>query len=411
MKRRKITLPGTVFQRPNGRWTAMTTGAAGYGPRRSIGTFATREEAEECLERHVLLGGPATRREAAEAPTCHSLGEQDRTSELEQQTVGDYLTGWLDEVLARELETGLLARSTAQSYRRIVLGDIIPDLGHLPIADLEPKHLRTWLAHLRERGLGDRSVVKVFGMLHRAFADSDLPTNPIYLPRRDRPRVRSTREVIRPTVDDVTAWLEHILCCPESGGESLYPLWRVMATTGIRRAEACGLTWEDLEAHDGIWLLTVSRNLLIDSGTLYTGPPKSREGYRSIRLDEATAATLTAYRQATASRETVKVETRDGHGEFDFMFRWGPTLTAMNPDTVTRLFLKEWKHTRLRPGVTLHGLRHSHGSALLQAGMSEIEVAAHLGHNPQVLLTIYARDLDEVRRHQRLAATVERLYG
>jgi integrase len=43
------------------------------------------------------------------------------------------------------------------------------------------------------------------------------------------------------------------------------------------------------------------------------------------------------------------------------------------------------------PSVTLHGLRHTHASQLIAAGLDVVTVSRRLGHsNPSVTLNVYA---------------------
>jgi integrase len=42
------------------------------------------------------------------------------------------------------------------------------------------------------------------------------------------------------------------------------------------------------------------------------------------------------------------------------------------------------------PAVSLHSLRHAHGTLLLDQGERIHDVAARLGHDPAVLLRVYA---------------------
>ncbi len=54
-------------------------------------------------------------------------------------------------------------------------------------------------------------------------------------------RPRETDEV-RPvwTLTEARRFLDHV------GGDRLYPLWRLLLVTGLRRGELCGLRWRDL---------------------------------------------------------------------------------------------------------------------------------------------------------------------
>jgi integrase len=67
----------------------------------------------------------------------------------------------------------------------------------------------------------------------------------------------------------------------------------------------------------------------------------------------------------------------------------GPDGRPRNTKNVSEAFRKLVAKTGLPP-VTLHALRHGHASPLLDRGERIHDVAARLGHDPAVLLRIYA---------------------
>jgi integrase len=399
MRGKQIVLAGSVYARRNGRYTAVTPPLRaddGRSVRRSLGTVNDRDEAVARLRAANLRGFEAI----APLVALNSRRERLRT----------YLEDWVAG-LEQEERAGTLARSTRRDYEQVVRKHIVPDLGSIPLGELAAGHVKVWLQRLRLNGLSDRTVAKAYRCLHRALADSDLPTNPASLPRKDRPRVLATRRIVRPTLDEVLAFLGHVEGCDRPGGHRLHPLWRLLGVTGLRRSEACGLTWDEVRLGGDPAIVLVVRGLHQDGGDFYVARPKSREATRAVSLDAATRDLLGRVQSTARSNAPVKVRSGAGCAALDLVFRWGEENGPMRPDAVSRLFVEEWGHAGLRPGVSLHGLRHCRGSVLLAAGRPVTEVAAELGHSPQVLLQTYGRDLDAAKRHAALAEVTERLYG
>jgi len=266
-----LTVPGSTWQRPNGKWTAqsgqITKDRRVVAPRRTLGTFDTKEEADEARVRHILIEDPPV------------------MSADETTVVSEYLAGWLAGTIREREATGDLARSTRRDYQQVVGSHIVPALGHLRIKDLIPARVVAWLRLLRVKGLSERTVQKVWRVLYKALEDADLDRNPARLPKKDRPKARRKR-VVRPTVDDVNEFLDHVARCGATGARPLELYWRLAATTGLRRSEACGLTWADLEIDNGNPTLTVRRGLHPIGKRLYVSPPKSDESHRTIGLSE-----------------------------------------------------------------------------------------------------------------------------
>lgn len=77
--------------------------------------------------------------------------------------------------------------------------------------------------------------------------------------------------------------------------DRLYALWHVVAHRGLRRGEACGLAWEDVDLSAG---LTAIRRQLVQNGwEVIESRPKSEAGNRFIALDAGTMAALQAHKE------------------------------------------------------------------------------------------------------------------
>src|SRR5258708_9089282 len=76
-------------------------------------------------------------------------------------------------------------------------------------------------------------------------------------------------------------------------GHRLYALFHLVALRGLRRGEAAGLRWADLELDAGT--LTVTGQLQQFGGRLVAGAPKSEAGRRVVALDRTTIAALRAH--------------------------------------------------------------------------------------------------------------------
>ncbi len=384
-----VRVPGSVYQRSSGRWTGVTSAVfdpvEGRSRRVSLGTFDSRVEAQQAL---------------TEFNNARSVRSG---LDVGRQLLGEYLVGWL-KLVESQVEVGHLARRTLGGYEEAVRIHISPGLGHLRVADLNHLVVHGWLTSLREaKGLSDRTVVRLYRVFHRAMADAPLPTNPAALPKHLRPVVRSKRDIVRPTPDQIGRFLHHVQDCDRS--EYLYPLWRLAAVSGMRRGELAGVAWPDVTLDGGS--LQVERSLGVDAGVVFAKTPKSAAGRRLIGLDADTVAVLRSHRtRLAADRLSTGEDYEVDPLGLDLVFRAGPDGSLLRPDYVSGYFVGEWKHAGLQSGVTLHSLRHTMASLLVAEGYTIVEVAAHMGHTPEVLQRVYARDLDPEAREVRVAETV-----
>lgn len=157
-------------------------------------------------------------------------------------------------------------------------------------------------------------------------------------------------------------------------GERRHLLWRLLAVTGLRRGEACGLKWMDLNLRSG--MLSVHRQRVVQEypRMVVEKQPKSHNGFRTLALDEQTVELL---RQAELASQSAYV----------FV---GRTSMPLRPDNVTDQFNKTAVRVGVRP-LGPHQLRHLLASSLLERGYGIHEVAERLGHDPGTLMKHYAR--------------------
>jgi len=260
----RMNIPGTVYRRPNGKFQALGPfvhdPTQGKWVRPNLGVHDTEDEANDALLRfhdEKNAGGSV-------------LTALDVRSTLVRQ----YLKEWLTLVQG-QVESGQLARRTATGYESAIRLHIAPALGHLKVADLNHLVIHRWLVTLgQDKGLADRTILRIYRTLHRAMADSPLPENPAMLPKHLRPRVRKEKRTYRPTVDEIRCFLVHVGGCRVS--TYLGPMWRLAAATGMRRGELVAVTWSDIDFDLG--RLQVDRMIGMDSDDVFVKGPKSDAG-------------------------------------------------------------------------------------------------------------------------------------
>jgi len=90
--------------------------------------------------------------------------------------------------------------------------------------------------------------------------------------------------------------------------ERLHPLLRLVLMTGLRRGEAVGLGWSDVDLDEKV--LTVRQQVVDVRGELHIGPPKTKSGERVVPFDDETAAVLRAQKRAQGAERLARFGTR-----------------------------------------------------------------------------------------------------
>jgi integrase len=232
-------------------------------------------------------------------------------------------------------------------------------------------------------GLDRRTVNYVHTILHRALKDAvrwgRLARNPA--DAADPPRADEKS-------DGVQAWdaatLRTFLARSREAGDRLHALWVLLATTGMRRGEALGLRWKDVDLDKG--RLSVVRTITQTRSQVVIGEPKTSSGRRSIALDDATVGILRDHRKAMLEE---RVLVGPDFSDEDLVFHH-PDGASLRPDAVSAQFIRRVGQYELSR-LTLHGLRHTWATLALEQGIHPRVVQERLGHSTiAITLGIYS---------------------
>jgi integrase len=165
----------------------------------------------------------------------------------------------------------------------------------------------------------------------------------------------------------------------EASGQVHHRSFWLAAHTGMRRGELLGLRWRDIDL-DGA-RLTVARGIVCVGTNLVETPGKTPGSARTIDLDAATVDVLARWH--TDQQRTWQAEGVPGE-----LFA-KPDGNLLHPQTLSQAFDRIVSRTDLPP-LTLHGLRHTHATLLLQAGVPLKVVSERHGHaHPAFTMATY----------------------
>jgi integrase len=230
----------------------------------------------------------------------------------------------------------------------------------------------------------DPSTVKaVHVVLHKAFGAAvkweRLAKNPV--DKADPPRVAVEAA-------DMQTWtadqLRQFLAFAAESGDRNHALWVLLATTGMRRGEALGLRWKDVDLDAG--RLRVVQTVLSINGKIAVSEPKTARGRRPIALDPSTVAVLREHRRKMLEERML---VGPDHSDEGLVFH-RPDGSALRPETASTTFLRRQRHLEL-PRLTLKGLRHTWATLALEQGIHPNVVQERLGHSHiSITLGIYS---------------------
>ena len=286
-------------------------------------------------------------------------------------------------------------QSTIDQYRTLIQVHALPVIGDMRMKAVKPSHLRELMANVDRSASTKRSL---YAALKDVFAcavtDGLLGTNPMLQVKRPTNAYREPREL---TPEQVTAVLN------ETEAHPWHTVMLVMATTGIRRGEALGLTWQDIDLEAGV--LHIRQQVTRTSKGLGFTPPKSRSGNRTVPLSAPIVAELRAH-----STQQKQARLRVGELWKDLDLVTTTDLGGMvEPRNFSRWYAKCASNAGV-PDTGFHALRHYFVTAAIYEGSSAVDVAKVVGHSsPAFTLNQYANAVEEGQK--RSAAAVARSLG
>ncbi len=125
------------------------------------------------------------------------------------------------------------------------------------------------------------------------------------------------------------------------------------------------------------------------------GPPKSKKSIRTIDVDEETIALLRE--QQERQRFDRRAWGSGYRADLDLVF-CRPEGSAEDPNIIGRRFARRVRKLATVPAIGLHGLRHTHATLLLEAGVDVKTVSERLGHDTvQTTLELYGHVTQTMR--------------
>jgi integrase len=283
------------------------------------------------------------------------------------------VTELLEEYIEDRVRLGR-SPATLRNYRQQAKYIGLMAFGSEDIAHLTGRAIDKFYGFMQAQGKGNTYIRRIHSLLTAAFKwgvrKDMLEVNPC--DKADAPAEPKHR-VHAPLTDQVQQIID--ASSPKWG-----LMWRVAATTGMRRGELCGLRWSDIDAFSN----TITVRQSVTRGGV-PGPTKTHTE-REVPVSPELLARLQSAQEAG---QLAKAE---------YIFADNPNSGPCSPDKVTREFANVTRKLGIT-GVTPHTLRHWAGTQMVASGVPIKVVSERLGHSdPSITLRIYTDVLAEQAR-------------
>lgn len=298
------------------------------------------------------------------------------------KTLEEYLLDWLEHI------KGTIADSTWNLYRLCIHSHIIPALGKMKLTQLTPLQIQQFYSDLHKTGanrhhkdkpLSPKTIKNIHSILHRALAQavkwrlrSNNPAEMTELPKVTRPDVHATDQ----------AGLHALIAAIEADSKWRLPVLIALAT-GMRRGEVLALQWQDWDEERNAVIVRRALSQFLGADVTVKGTKTDRT--RVVLLPETIADELRKHREAAIHKEPADFICCDFRG------------VPYSPKAFTRAFARLASTAGV--AISLHGLRHSHATALIAAGIPVKVVSERLGHSTvSITQDIYTHVLPTMQR-------------
>jgi integrase len=294
--------------------------------------------------------------------------------EPSKATVADFVRTRVDQWEA----AGDITTRTAERQRQLLKHQIAPHLGAKVLRKLRPLDIEAWHTALRD-SVSARTIGHAHRVLSKALRDAaknDLVSRNV-CKEQAAPKVSDEEMVIVRDVPALVAKLKD---------------WRhdtvamVALFTGMRLGEVLALRWSNVDLDSKIIHAREALEQTKRFGVRFK-TPKSKAGRRDITLPDILVEALHEHRKAQ-----LELRLQLGLGKLPDDALLFATVEGRPLSTID--VSCEWGRFAGRigmPEITFHGLRHTHASQLIDAGVDIVTISKRLGHSkPDITLRIYA---------------------
>jgi integrase len=303
-------------------------------------------------------------------------------------TLADWAISWL-EVQVPLLE---LKPNTTDLYAGLLTKHLLSSkLGKMRMSRIAPVHVSVFIKELSE-GSGQSLLRNMYTVLTHLFRSATQNGLIAKSPLEHLRRPKQKRQEVRFLADD-----ELIAMLKELQASRYLSVAELILQTGLRRGEALGLSWDDLDIANQ----QLHVRYTIDAKGR-RGAPKTTRSVRTLDLNIKALAVLRSLRKA-------QNESKLRLGGFYAECEWNPVFTTDHgKPSQPRVFLRAVQNAAKRCGlddetqtdrVGVHTLRHYVASKLLANGVEMMVVSRIMGHESiKTTVDIYGHLQDSQRR-------------
>jgi integrase len=356
--------------------------------------------------------GFKTRKDAEKALT-ELLAEVNKGNYFEpsSELVKDYLSDWL---LFRKRS---LANSTYTKYSSHINKNIIPELGDIPLKDVNyrdlekmfikfneiiPKERKTKKKVINEKMLSNRSQLAIYQILQTAFKEAVkkkiIIQNPVELIAR--PKAILKEEISYWSENEAKIMFNEFNSSFINLNDSISLSYVIALSSGMRRGEILGLKWKNVNFSDNEILV---ESVLDNKKELQPGP-KTKSSKRVVSMPNK-VMDLLGIRLKYIKQQKKLLGNYYKDNDLVICNEFG---LPFHPDSVYKKLRRKAIKLGIKP-ISFHSLRHTHATLLLAKDIHPKVISERLGHT-DIAFTLNVYSHIQKSMQQKASSEIQKVF-
>ena len=302
--------------------------------------------------------------------TLYELEHGTSSALTKDMTLNNYLNCWLEDNVKLNCKY-----NTYETYKRLIYEHIKNTIGTYSIKQLDTYLLQQFINNMYRNGYSKSTIETTKNMLSGAFKCAIqtynlISFNPIQYTKI--PKFQANKKETKDKIITIEQYNKLLELSKEDSPE-LHLCLQIAFYTGMRKGEILALQWKNIDLENKI--IHVKNTLIKKPNDTLQKSTKTESSNRDIYIGDTLARILKAHK-------TKQKENKLKHGKFYIDSDWICTNEKGEQFTSSKFEYRISKLTK-KAGFpfTLHYLRHTHTSLLIEAGANMKDVQDRLGHS------------------------------
>ena len=301
----------------------------------------------------------------------------------------------LVEIYLREYAKNELKEVTSYNYRRDLEIHMLPVFGNKKIKDITTPALTAFFTGMDKSSETTRKLKTVMSSVFTYGVNQGyIKTNPCYgaLYKKDPSKAKKVK------------YLDKGQCQKLMSATSEYSTFNTIIQfllfTGLRIGECLALRWSDISFADNT--ISINHTLSFADDKWFLSVPKTQTSFRTIKLSTYSKELLLRHKR---EQDKLKETVGDAWVHPDIVFT--SAIGNYYCRSFTNKQLKKILVDNDLPALSVHALRHSNASLMINNGFDVKAISEHLGHcNTAITSDIYTHIFKEYKA--KMAESIEK---